>query len=99
MRSFPLSLAWAASTAMRAASSSSTGTTMPGSTIGSLTKRTGTTLVTPAFSAINPPKLNLLRSTLGEAPLFPEASAAGTRCPGHQERGGHQQADHRQRDH
>src|SRR3954468_13060826 len=104
MSSFPLSLAWAASTATRAVSSNSIGTTIPGSTIGSLTKRTGTTLVTFA-SAINPPKLNLLRSTLVAFDLFPASgrrrhrrSRPGTGPSSDDNRGEHEQPDDRQRD-
>ena len=43
------------------------GTTIPGSTIGSLTNNTGTDLA----SAIIPPKLSLMRSTLIGCRLFP----------------------------
>src|SRR5882757_364155 len=81
--------------AARAASSSSIGTTIPGRTIGSLTKRTGTTLDVVVFSDINPPKLNLVGSTLGGTPLFP-LSAGPAPVP---ERRGHQHGYQGQRDH
>jgi hypothetical protein len=67
MSSSPDSVPRAASTAARAASSNSIGTTIPGSTIDSLKNNTGTDLT----SAINPPKFSQIDSTLGETSLFP----------------------------
>jgi hypothetical protein len=55
------------------------GTTIPGSTIGSLTNNTGTVLP----SAINPPKLSLMRSTWIAGQLFPTGDvASGQPCRG-----------------
>jgi hypothetical protein len=52
---------------VRAASSSSIGTTIPGSTIESLRNKTGADLA----SAMNPPKFSQMDSTLALSHLFP----------------------------
>jgi hypothetical protein len=60
----PDSLARAASTAARAASSKAIGTTIPGNTIGLLTNNTGTDLASAIKSSkVQPDALNLYRTS------------------------------------
>ena len=65
--------ACAASTAARAASSSSIGTTIPGSTIGSLTNSTGTDDWLQTF---NPPKFSLIALNPGRGSLCSQRARA-----------------------